>query len=77
MTMADARREHEYDVAINHACHINDILNGKFNPGSSNPMRNQRTEVLQNQSSDPKGTEGFAMLGAGLLRIVESVKPCQ
>lgn len=69
--MADAKREHDYDVAINHACHISKILNGGFNP--VNPIAKQRTEALQNQMGDKRGKEAFDLLGAGL-RLVAGVK---
>ena len=69
--MADSRREHEYDVAIAHACYISGILSGEFNPGQCNPVRNEKTEALQNAFGDPKGKEAFAMLGAGLAMMIQ------
>lgn len=72
--MADSKREHEYDVAIAHACYISGVLGNTFRPMECNPVRNERTEILQNQIADPKGTEGFALLGAGLALIAQQAK---
>lgn len=62
--MADAKREHEYDVAIQLTINIGQMFTSKFNPVNANPIRQM---VLENQSSD--GKEGFALLGAGLRMI--------
>lgn len=62
--MADAKREHDYDLAIQLTLNIGEILVGKFDSTKANPIR--YVEVLENQSD---GKEGFALLGAGLKLI--------
>lgn len=59
--MADGKREHEYDVAIQLTLNIGQLFSNKFNPVNANPIRH--VEVLENQTD---GKEGFALLGAGL-----------
>lgn len=71
--LADAKREHQYDMLISHACFISQVLNGKFNPATSNPIANERTRALQNLVGDKKGSEGFALLGAGLRLVAQGV----
>lgn len=67
--MADERREHEYDVAIQHACYISQVFAGSFDPMHSNPVAIERTKQLQMVQSDGRGKEAFDLLGAGLRRI--------
>lgn len=65
--MADERREHEYDVAIQTICYLTQSFNGTFKPNNANPIRKARTELLlQNQKVDDRGKEALALLGAGL-----------
>lgn len=70
--MADAKREHEYDVAINLAGFVNACLSGKFNPNNANPVRNEHTEALIHAKGDPRGAEAFLALRAGLELVAES-----
>jgi hypothetical protein len=69
--MADGKREHEYDLMIAVACYIRDVFGDGFKPGSANPIRNEITNDLI-ESNDPRGTEGFAMLGAALGMMAQS-----
>lgn len=69
--MADGKREHEYDVAINLAIWVNQSLFGSFKPGNANPVRKQFTErLIQEQADKTKGKEAFALLGVGLKLLV-------
>lgn len=70
--MANAKKEHDYDVTINFLANLNGALFGGFNPYTANPIRNHRTEELKSQR-DPRGKEGFALLAAGLSKISEGV----
>lgn len=63
--MADAKREHEYDIAIQLTLNIGQLFSNKFNPMNANPIR--CIDVLENQTD---GKEGFALLGAGLKMLV-------
>lgn len=67
--MADEKREHEYDVAIEHACYISQVLSGRFDRSQANPVANERTRLLQQSSTDGRGKEAFDLLGAGLRLI--------
>jgi hypothetical protein len=70
--MADGKREHDYDVAINLAGYVNACLSGKFNPNTANPVRAEVQNALIEANSDPKGAEAFLALRAGLEFIAES-----
>ena len=68
--MADGKREHEYDTMISVACWVGQVFDNKFVPGSANPVRNQNTEDLI-RSNDPRGSDGFALLGSALKLMVD------
>ena len=70
--MADARREHEFDVAIATGANASAFFVGKFNAATANPVRNARTERLSREVNRD-GKEGFKLLEAGLRLIANKV----
>jgi hypothetical protein len=63
--MADGKREHDYDVAINLAGYVNACLSGKFNPNTANPVRAEVQNALIEANSDPKGRGSVPSVACG------------
>lgn len=68
--MADARREHEFDVAVGLICFLGQSFAGKFRPLSANPYRRPaadgpKTPAQRKAESD----EGWELLGIGLAAV--------
>lgn len=69
--MADARREHEYDVAVATVCYFGQAWNGKFRPGDANPYREGREvgRVKTREEREEDSKEGWALLREGLRQL--------
>ena len=65
--MADARREHEHDVAIAAVGYFGAALAKKLRPDSANPYRDRGPARRKTRKElEEESKEGFAVLGAGL-----------
>jgi hypothetical protein len=67
--MANARREHDHDVAIATICHLGASFAGQFRPAGANPYRDEppKSEAQKKAESD----EGWERLKGGLAWIAE------
>jgi hypothetical protein len=68
--MADARREHEFDVAVSTICYLTQAFAGKFRPHAANPFRREAERVLTPREREEESQEGWAILKAGLVGMV-------
>lgn len=68
--MADGKREQDYDNMIAAAQYVWMQFDNKLNPAIDNPIRQARTEALVEQA-DPKGKEGFMLLGIALGMMIK------
>lgn len=71
--MADARREHEFDVAIGIIAFLGQSFNGKFRPADANPYRDrgpEREKTPEEKAEESK--EGWELLGAALKSMAGS-----
>lgn len=59
--MADARREHEFDVALATVGYLGAAMGGRLNAEDANPYREKTPKTPEQKAEESK--EGFALLG--------------
>lgn len=67
--MADAKREHEYNVAISTIDFLGQSFSGTWNPSTSNPWREQFEKTEKQKKEEAR--EAWDMLRAGMRRIAQ------
>lgn len=62
--MADGKRGHDYEVAIDQVCMLAESFNGNFNPARWNPYKNTNALPLPEKTTEetPESRAGWAML---------------
>ena len=65
--MADARREHEYDVAIATVCYFGGAMSGSLRPTEANPYRERPPKTPEEREEESR--EGWEFLKSCLKQV--------
>lgn len=71
---ADAKRRHDFDVAISLTVYISDMIGGQFDPIKSNPYRDETIHTVPQSDKRRKqqANNGIMALGMALKQIAKN-----